>query len=139
VSNEVVSIDTATPQQIVARALASHSVWKGSLMDAISTGTSEFTAAEAATDAECSFGIWLHTEVPFRLRKTWDYATVKKRHAELHTQIGKVLELALTGQHQTASEAMLHGSPFSNAAEQFEAAMTEWFSRVESQAAGNAY
>jgi Chemoreceptor zinc-binding domain len=139
VSTEAVSIDTATPQQIVARAMSSHAGWTGRLMDAISTHTCDCTVEEASAEDQCSFGQWLHNEVPFRLRKTWDYASVRKRHAELHAQIGRVLELALTGQ-QAAATAELHaGTPFSVAVEHFDSSLKDWYSRVESQALGNAF
>jgi hypothetical protein len=139
VSTEAVSIDTATPQQIVARAMASHAGWTGRLMDAISTRSCDCSVEEVSVDNVCPFGEWLHNEVPFRLRKTWDYSSVRKRHAELHAQVGRVLELALGGYQTAATEALQSGTPFSIAVEHFESSLKEWYSRVESQATGNAF
>jgi Chemoreceptor zinc-binding domain len=127
------------PQQMVARALSAHADWKVRLAAAIETGACETSVEHAAADDRCLFGQWLHHDVPFRLRKTWDYATVKKRHAELHVQVAQVLDLALLGRQAAANDAMMGGSPFNLAYDQFEASLREWYSRVDNQATGSAY
>jgi hypothetical protein len=139
VSGDGVTTDVVSPQQVVARAMSMHATWRNRLTDAIEHGTCDISVEDAGADDVCPFGHWLARDIPVRLRKTWDYATVKKRHTELHVQLGQILDLALLGRQQSARDLMLPGSPFAAAFDHFEEALKEWYPRVESQAAGNAF
>lgn len=123
-------------QQQVVNALAAHEGWKRRLHQAIATGTAEITVAQASVDDACAFGKWLHNDVPWRVRKTWDYANVRKLHAAFHEEAGRVLALAIEGQSDAAIAAMSIGSPFSQCSERLAFALHDWQGRVDGQASG---
>ena len=127
---------TGSLQQSIVDALAAHDNWKRRLHDAIATSGADITVEQASVDNGCAFGRWLHNEVPWRLRKSWDYANVRKLHAAFHVEAGRVLALALAGQSDNAIAAMNIGSPFHTCSERLAFALQDWHGRVEGQAAG---
>ena len=123
-------------QQQVMNALAAHEGWKRRLHDAIATRSAEITVEQASVDDACAFGKWLHNDVPWRIRKVWDYANVRKLHAAFHEEAGRVLALALAGQADAAIAAMSTGSPFHTCSERLAYALHDWHGRVDDQASG---
>lgn len=123
-------------QQQVMNALAAHEGWKRRLHDAISTRSAEITVEQASVDDACAFGKWLHNDVPWRVRKGWDYANVRKLHAAFHVEAGRVLALALAGQSEAAISSMSVGSQFHTCSERLAYALHDWHGRVDDQAAG---
>jgi hypothetical protein len=120
----------------VERAILAHGEWRRRLSITASTGVSDLTSAEAADDTACDFGRWMAGDIPWRLRKTWDFATVRKRHQEFHAECARVIVLATDGQMAAASNALDHGTGFDLSAERLDAALREWYPRIEQQAAG---
>jgi hypothetical protein len=121
---------------MIVDALAAHERWKPLLHAAIATAQADLTVEQATADDLCAFGHWLHEDAPWRARKTWDYANVRKLHAGFHIEAGRVLGLALAGRSAEASSAMNHGSPFAETSERLAFALRDWFSRINGQAEG---
>ena len=121
---------------MVADALAAHDNWKRRLHQAIATGEADITVEQASVDNACAFGRWLYNDVPWRARKSWDYANVRKLHAAFHQEAGKVLALALAGHSNDALIAMTHGSAFADTSDKLAFALRDWYGRVDDQAEG---
>jgi Chemoreceptor zinc-binding domain len=135
---DVAPTEQASLEQIIVHALSTHAEWKKRLHTAIATGTCDVSIESAAADDHCEFGRWLHRDVPWTERKTWDYANVRRRHATLHTEAGHVLELALGGYNATAAQMMAPNAPFVHALERFEFGLRDWLLTLASaQAEGS--
>lgn len=123
-------------QQMIIDALAAHENWKRRLHAAIATSQADLTVEQAAADNLCAFGRWLYDEIPWRARKTWDYANVRKLHAAFHVEAGRVLAYALAGRSDEAIAAMNHGSAFFETSERLAFALRDWYSRINGQVEG---
>lgn len=109
----------------ITAAIGSHGQWKQRLKDAIASGKSDITPAQAAADNTCAFGKWLHgvsgadAHSPF-------YVKVRPLHATFHQEAAKVLRSALAGSKAEATHAIEDKSPFANASSALTMAMMEW-------------
>jgi hypothetical protein len=111
----------------VVKAIAAHGAWKMRLNDAISTGTSDVTAADVAPDNKCAFGKWLYgPEFPAAEKASPVYRDVVKLHAEFHKEAATVLRMALAGQKDQATAAMGIGSGYSRASSSLVKTLTTW-------------
>ncbi len=134
---DVVSTEHSSLEQILVDAIATHADWKRRLHTAIATGTCDVSIESAAADNECAFGHWLHRDVPSMVRKTWDYANVRRRHATLHAEAGRVLELALGGYNAAAAQIMAPNAPFTQALERYEFGLRDWLLTLRGQSSGD--
>jgi Chemoreceptor zinc-binding domain len=132
---DVVTTEHSSLEQTIVEALATHADWKRRLHTAIATGTCDVSIETATADNQCAFGHWMHREVPSMVRKTWDYANVRRRHATLHAEAGRVLELALGGYNAAAAQIMAPNAPFTQALERFEFGLRDWLLTLQSQSA----
>lgn len=132
---DVVATELGSLEQTIGNALATHAEWKRRLHTAIATGRCDVSLESAAADDRCTFGHWLHRDVPPMVRKTWDYANVRRRHATLHAEAGRVLEFALSGYDATAAQMMAPNAPFTQALERYEFGLRDWLLTLRSQGA----
>lgn len=114
-------------------------MWKRVLTQTIETGICEIDIQLASADDKCAFGRWMNDGVPWRCRKAWDYANVRRRHAAFHTAVGEVLTLALSGRAHAATEAMAPGGAFQQASAQLSAALADWRIGIGRQADGTGF
>jgi methionyl-tRNA formyltransferase len=112
------------PAQI-DKAISAHALWKARLRQAISTGESEWKVTFVSYDRNCDFGIWLHS-LPAVEKASAQWKTIQVLHAEFHLVAAQVLDLALKGKRQEATEAMASRSVFATTSAKLTKAMTEW-------------
>jgi hypothetical protein len=92
--------------------IRNHSHWKYLLKKAIEQGQSELTEINARDPHHCAFGKWLFSPAGKVLPH---YLEVVELHQHFHKEAAKVLDLALQGQPNEASESLKLGSPFNQA------------------------
>ena len=94
-------------------AAAGHAAWKGWLWNAIKTGRSEISVADAKCDDKCAFGKWLYgSSVPAGFKNGALYGMMKSEHAHFHHAAADVLQLALDGKKDKATQEISPGSKF---------------------------
>lgn len=94
----------------ITAAIASHSLWKRYLSEAIETGTSEWTPDFVAPCDNCELGKWLK-QVPEE-RREQSYREVYTLHADFHREASEILKLALEGETAEARSRTQSGSRF---------------------------
>jgi len=87
------------------KAIKAHSMWKVRLKDAIETGKSEFTPAQASAHHLCDFGKWLAT-LPAADKALDEYKQIVPLHEKFHAEAAKILHLGLDGQRDKAHDAL---------------------------------
>lgn len=91
----------------IQAAIGAHGLWKGRLASAIESGKCEFDVKKVECDDQCDFGKWLHGAIDAAAKAMPECAQVKAQHAKFHKEAAKVLRLALGGQKDAASKALL--------------------------------
>lgn len=95
----------------IRKAVATHSLWKSRLRQAIDSGRSQWTVEEVAAADQCELGRWLES-----VEAAGDDAArverIRDLHRKFHREAAQVLQLAHGGQHGVANMAMAAGSPF---------------------------
>lgn len=106
-------------------ALAAHSLWKKRLLDAITTGQSEFQVEIVKKDNACQFGKWLYS-LPDEVKNETDFTKIKDLHAEFHKTAATILEFAVTGQKETALKKMETGGGYGSITGKLVLALNDW-------------
>ena len=102
--------------------IAKHGEWKMKLRGAISRQEA-LDAASIASDHRCELGLWLHGEGKQRYGALKSFMSCVARHAEFHTEAGKVAQ-AINGRRYTEAEAMIGaGTPYAQASSAASVAM----------------
>ena len=109
----------------INKAVGAHGIWKNRLKSAIDTGQSDVTPEVAAADNKCAFGKWLYG-LPEGMQNSPRCQNVKDLHACFHREAANVLELALNGEKEKATDSLADGSAFSDTSTQLTEAMMEW-------------
>jgi hypothetical protein len=109
----------------IDKAIAAHARWKSHLRQAIETGKSDWTVDRVRPDNHCEFGQWLR-ERSVAEKMTDHYRTVVDLHGRFHQEAAQVLELALAGHRDRASNAMAVGSPFASISSKLTSSMVAW-------------
>ena len=109
----------------INKAVGAHGIWKNRLKAAIDTGRSDVTPAVAAADDKCAFGKWLHG-LPAEMQTSPRCQNVKELHACFHREAASILDLALSGEKEKATDSLATGSSFSATSTQLTEAMMEW-------------
>jgi len=115
-----------TLKQEINKTIASHSMWKVRLLDAIKNGTSEFSVDEVKVDNKCEFGQWLYEKIGESWKTDEHYKKVLDLHAQLHTETARILSLALDGKAEIARNEMALGSEFSKLSSKLTLALMDW-------------
>ncbi len=110
-------------------ALAAHAAWKKRLMDAITSGTSEFTPDIVERDNACQFGKWLHG-LSEEDTGSEDYRKVKELHAGFHRTAAEILRLALSGAKDEALKKISSGGPYPSISGKLVLALQNWKSKI---------
>lgn len=97
-------------QEQIDKAVGAHGMWKARLRSAIDTGKSDFNPAVVKTDNGCDFGKWLYTTIEAKDKMSPRYAEIKRLHAEFHTEAGRILLLAVSGQKDAAKKDLENGA-----------------------------
>jgi len=91
----------------ISYAIASHSIWKTKLRNAIETGMLEIPLDTLKRDDECVFGKWLIGEtITPAIRNSERYNRVKELHAKFHIATAQVAELVIDGDKTGAQNMM---------------------------------
>jgi hypothetical protein len=85
-----------------------HIRWFQDLRKAVETGQSELAPALVASDTECEFGKWVHSELGGLCHADL-FEQIKRSHADFHRTAAAILTLALDGR-QADARARLGGS-----------------------------
>lgn len=111
----------------ITKAIAAHGMWKARLNQAIATGTIDVPVGTIEMDNQCAFGKWLYgPTLDANDRTSTHYKNVRALHAEFHRTAAKVVELALAGKKQEATNLMSLDGPYTKVSSQLTAAMTAW-------------
>jgi hypothetical protein len=111
----------------IRSAMVAHSAWKARLKDAITSGKSDKTVADARADNLCDFGKWLRgPDITPAVKSTTSYTRAMDLHTKFHAEAARVLEIALQGKKDAALAAMEPGSPFSRVSAELVNVLTEW-------------
>ncbi len=114
----------------ITNAISAHGQWKQKLRTAIATGECESTPDKVKMDCNCSFGKWLHERIdPFHKTSPF-YPQVVELHAQFHREAGNILELALTGHQEEASNLLSLGSDFAKYSAKLTHVMGDWKSSL---------
>lgn len=105
-------------------ALAAHGQWRKRLNDAISSGHSDFTAADTKADNRCDFGKWFYL-LPAEMRSS-DYSkTVQQLHPEFHAEAASILDLATRGRKGETAKQVAPGTRFTRLSGQLTMALMQ--------------
>jgi hypothetical protein len=116
-----------TNVEALQKAIAAHSGWKARLRTAVSTGKFEIATDTVKADNQCEFGKWLYgSELSSAEKQSEHYRTVKQLHAQFHQEAAKVVELATSGQKETAEKAIALGGSYGKASQALTEAMVKW-------------
>ena len=113
----------------IVQAVGAHGLWKQRLKNAVASGKSELSPAQAEADHLCAFGIWLR-DLTGPVAHSEYYSRVRSLHSAFHKEAGKVLQLALAGSKTEASQALAHHGPFALASAALTRAMMSWKKEV---------
>lgn len=106
-------------------AIAAHAKWKYHLMDAVSTGRSEWHVNSVRADNACQFGKWL-SALPLSEKLSEHCRKVRALHTEFHWLAADVLELALAGRKDEAAAAMALRGRFATVSSSLTMAVLAW-------------
>lgn len=124
--------DISTTGEIAAQiksAIGVHGLWKQRINAAIQTGSSEWDPAKVAPKNLCDFGQWLDT-VPASERGE-HFNKVAAIHADFHKEAARVLQLAITGKTDAATEAASRTSEYGKLTGNLTTAMMAWLKDVQ--------
>ena len=96
-------------KETIDKAIWAHSRWKVHLKKAIATGQSDFSIRDVQNPHTCVFGKWLDSAAGKSLPS---YSQIFELHKKFHEEASHILELALMGQTNEATEQMKLGSHF---------------------------
>jgi hypothetical protein len=116
-------------REAIDAALAAHAQWKKRLQDAVATGKSEFKAETVKRDNACQFGQWLYG-LPLEDTKSEDFLKAKSLHADFHKTAGEILDLALAGKKQEASQRLDTGGSYGAATGKLVLALQAWKAKL---------
>jgi hypothetical protein len=109
----------------IVKGVGAHGLWKQRLLDAIKTGSSEWTPDVVCQDNQCEFGKWLYS-CPAPVKSSPHFESVKELHAKFHKVAANVLELALSGKKSEAENAVKPGSAYMEASGALTKKMMTW-------------
>jgi len=115
----------------IDKAVSAHGMWKQKLRVAIDTGVCESTPEKVKMDNNCAFGKWLHERIDASVKDSIFYHDVVDLHAKFHQEAGRILELALNGDKDTANDLMKIGQNFSKYSAALTRKMHEWQKTLE--------
>ncbi len=110
----------------IDKAIAAHESWKDKLRDAIASGESESTPDKVKKDDNCGFGKWLYHRIDPAVKSTAYYQRILGMHAEFHKAAGEILELALQGKKNEATQLMGLSSNFAKCSTSLTRLLLEW-------------
>jgi hypothetical protein len=96
--------------ETIDKAIWAHSRWKVHLKNAIETGQSDFTVEQAQNHHVCAFGKWLDSAEG---RTLPHYLEIAELHRKFHQEASQILNIALAGRKNEATDKIHLGSPFS--------------------------
>jgi hypothetical protein len=116
----------------INNAIATHSKWKSTLKSAADSKQSAFTPADAALDARCELGRWLHGECAklTTAEKGADFAKVRDLHVEFHKAAAAALAAALRGDRTVYEKEVAAVGTFSKASGALVNALVAWRTRL---------
>ncbi|MCA8975574.1 MAG: CZB domain-containing protein [Planctomycetes bacterium] len=97
---------TTLLQGQISAAIGAHGLWKGHLLNAISSGKCEHDAAHVEADDRCEFGKWLHQTIDAISKSAPHYAQVVELHARFHQEAARILRMVEAGNTDGAKAAM---------------------------------
>lgn len=111
--------------QEINDAIGAHGAWKLKLRTAISMGKSDVEPKTVRCDDRCTFGRWLYgPSIDARTRAGKPYQVVHRLHREFHEAAATVLESALAGRKDHATEVL--DGDFRERSEKLVRALTKW-------------
>ncbi|MBF0282603.1 MAG: CZB domain-containing protein [Zetaproteobacteria bacterium] len=113
----------------IRTAIGVHGLWKQRINSAIQTGTSEWQPAKVAPHNLCDFGQWLDT-VPANHRDN-HFNNVAVVHADFHKEAARVLQLAISGKTDEATEAASRTSEYGKLTAKLTTSMMAWLKAIE--------
>ncbi len=117
----------------IARAFSAHAAWKTRLLHAVDSGYTRYNVEEVASDDHCIFGRWLQSDtIPETIRRSDDYRTVVRLHADFHRATATTLQSILSGQRDHARSEIEQGS-FARATRALVGALHNWHRHVTTQ------
>lgn len=111
-------------------AIGAHGAWKLRLRTAISMGKSDVEPATVRCDDRCAFGRWINgPTIDGHTRSGKPYQVIHRLHAEFHQAAATVLESALAGRKEHATQ-ILEGE-FRERSEKLVRALTKWKGEIQ--------
>jgi chemoreceptor zinc-binding protein len=90
----------------ITKAIASHVMWKASLITAIHAGENTCSLAVIQVEDQCTLGKWLEGPLPPGLKDSPHYKKSVELNREFHEVASRVLSLALDGRRTEALRAL---------------------------------
>jgi chemoreceptor zinc-binding protein len=111
----------------IRKAIGVHGVWKTRLMNAIEAGKSEFVPDQVCKDNVCEFGKWLYgTTIPPDIKKSAEFETCRRLHADFHLAAADVLRLAVSGKKAQALAAIAPATKYANVSSDLTRTLSKW-------------
>ena len=118
-------------------AIGAHGAWKLKLRTAIMLGKSDVEPASVRCDDRCVMGRWLYgSTIDTATRNGKPYQVIRRLHAEFHQSAATVLDDALAGRKDLASQR-LEGE-FKERSEKLVRALTKWKGELLSSTSSDA-
>ncbi len=113
-------------EETITNAIGAHGLWKSRLLEAVSTGQSDFDPEKVKVDNKCEFGLWLHHEIDPTTKADAHYDTAVKLHASFHRLAADILREATTGNQPKAAKLIERHSDYSEVSVELTLALVEW-------------
>jgi hypothetical protein len=114
--------DGADTSDVLGAAREAHEAWPARLREAIETGRCSIAVEDAAKDAACSLGKWLHGPGTLRDREPERWQTLHDLHEQVHRNAAQVMKAAVSGRHADAL-AMMQAPEYVEVERQLQAAL----------------
>jgi hypothetical protein len=114
-------------QTTLKSAIAAHAAWTARLKAAIGNRKLDIPVNTIRMDNQCQFGKWLYsTGISAAEAQTENYRKTRQLHAQFHEEASKVAQLAISGQKESAEQAMGPGSEYTRISSALTDVLTRW-------------
>jgi len=115
-----------TRAEAIDAAILAHERWKQWLEQAAESGQTDLDPAVVGQDDQCTFGRWLHDELPDADRVNPIYERVALYHASFHQAAGHIVALVLQKERIKVSVALGLTGAFAKRSALLLSVLREW-------------
>jgi len=104
-----IAMNAAEKTAKIQAAVAAHFEWFYHIKVAIASGHSDFKPEIVSADNRCVFGKWVYSDMRALCLNDQLYNEIQEIHAEFHRKAGAILDMALRGDKDVATQEIAIG------------------------------